>query len=378
MEENKHLHIISFEIPFPVEHGGMFDLFYKLAALQKQSIKIHLHCFENKRPHQNELKKYCEEVCYYKRKTGILNLFKNLPYIVASRNDKVLTNKLLQDNYPILLEGVQSCFIFRDERFNERKKFVRIHNVEQLYYATLGINERNYAKKKYFLKESALLKNFEKIIAEKATACWVVSDNDFNFYKEKLICKHIRYLPVFIPQWKINCSKGKGNYCLYHGNLSINENEIAAIWLIENVFDDLDFPIVIAGKNPSLKIKSIIKAASNVSLLENPDDNTLNDLIRNAHINLVPSFNTTGIKIKLLNVLFNGRFCIANDAAIAVANLDKVCFVANTADEFKQLINEMLQSSFDETKIQMRKNILLGEFDNEVSAKKVVEWIWEK
>lgn len=378
MEDNKHLHIISFDVPFPVEHGGMFDLFYKLAALQKQGVKIHLHCFENKKPRQNELNKYCVEVCYYKRKTGIANIFKNLPYIVVSRNDKALANKLLQDDYPVLMEGVHSCFLLQDERFNHRKKFVRIHNVEQLYYETLAANENNYSKKKYFLQESKLLKNFEKVVAEKATACWVVCESDLIFYKEKLNCKAVKYLPVFIPPWKMNIAEGKGTYCLYHGNLGINENEFAAIWLIENVFGDINFPVIIAGKKPSNKLKNIVKKNLNVSLVENPDDDTLNNLITNAHINLVPSFNTTGIKIKLLNALFNGRFCIVNDAAIAIADLRKICNVANTADDFRHQIKLLLEVSFDERDMEMRKNILLKEFDNEISANKIIEWILRK
>jgi hypothetical protein len=48
----RHLHIICLNVPFPVDYGGVFDLFYKLPALHDQGVKIHLHCFEYGRGEQ--------------------------------------------------------------------------------------------------------------------------------------------------------------------------------------------------------------------------------------------------------------------------------------------------------------------------------------
>ena len=66
----KHLHIISLDVPYPANYGGVFDLFCKLPVLQAAGVKIHLHCFDNGRGQQPELNKYCEEVFYYQRNTG--------------------------------------------------------------------------------------------------------------------------------------------------------------------------------------------------------------------------------------------------------------------------------------------------------------------
>ena len=55
---------------------------------------------------------------------------------------------------------------------------------------------------------------------------------------------------------------------------------------------------------------------SNTRLVANPTEQELNELIKEAQINILPSFNVTGIKIKLMNALYNGRHCITNDAAI--------------------------------------------------------------
>ena len=91
----KHLHIIALNVPYPADYGGVYDLFYKLPALQNEGVKIHLHCFVKDRDEQPELNKYCEEVFYYKRDLSAKKLFSKLPYIVASRYDEELTQRLL-------------------------------------------------------------------------------------------------------------------------------------------------------------------------------------------------------------------------------------------------------------------------------------------
>ncbi|MBK8845625.1 MAG: mannosyltransferase, partial [Bacteroidetes bacterium] len=112
----KHLHIISFDIPYPANYGGVIDVFYKIKALSAIGIKIHLHCFEyNRAPHAilNEL---CTVVHYYPRNTARSKLFNRQPYIVVSRTSDDLIKNLLHDDYPILMEGLHSTFILNDER----------------------------------------------------------------------------------------------------------------------------------------------------------------------------------------------------------------------------------------------------------------------
>ena len=52
----KYLHIITHDVPWPADYGGVVDLFYKMKTLHQAGVKIHLHCFVNKRPPQDELK----------------------------------------------------------------------------------------------------------------------------------------------------------------------------------------------------------------------------------------------------------------------------------------------------------------------------------
>ena len=372
---DKHLHIICLNVPYPVDYGGVFDLFYKLSALQQQGVKIHLHCFEYGRGEQAELDKYCESVHYYKRKTGINALSFRYPYIVSSRINSVLLNKLNEDDYPILMEGVHCTFLLNDRRFKQRRCFVRLHNVEHIYYSYLYQNTRSILKKPYFYWESKMLKRYENRIAAEATF-WSVTKNDADVYK-KLGCQKIQVLPLFLPRWEIKNLEGNGTFCLYHGDLSVAENEKAATWLMKNVFNDLPIPFVVAGKNPSRRLSRSFHNKQTTCLIANPDEKEMQDLIWKAHINIVPSFNATGIKLKLINALFNGRHCVVNRETIEGTSLENTCHIANDASTFKTVITDLYSQPFRQDDLNSRHDTLVNMFNNEQNAKQMVNWIWE-
>ncbi len=370
----KHLHIISLDVPYPVDYGGVFDLFYKLPALQNEGVKIHLHCFDNGRGKQKELDKYCFSVNYYKRLKGHQGISTTLPYIVATRRSETLLNNLLKDDYPIFMEGVHCTYPLTDERFVNRKKFVRQHNVEHTYYRHLYETSGSIAKKAYYWLESKLLLSYEKEIVNKATF-WGVSKKDVADYKQ-LGCTNIDFLPLYLPEWTVQGGLGKGNFCLYHGNLGVDENEKAAIWLLEEVFSTLEVPLVVAGKDPSGKLKVLAYKKPHTCLVENPSEKEMQDLIGKAHLNVLPSFNATGIKLKLINSLFNGRHCLVNAATAEGTGLESACYQAETAEEMKFAIESLYSQPFTVDDLHQRHKLLDKMFDNNANARQMVEWIW--
>ena len=56
----KNLNLISFDVPYPPDYGGVIDVFYKIKALYALGIRVHLHCFEYGRKGADELKEICE------------------------------------------------------------------------------------------------------------------------------------------------------------------------------------------------------------------------------------------------------------------------------------------------------------------------------
>ncbi len=372
---DKHLHIITLDVPWPADYGGVVDLFYKIVHLHKQGVKIHLHCFTGGRAPQDELDQYCESVTYYTRRKFPQSLAPGLPYIVSSRINPQLLHNLQQDDYPILMEGVHCTYYLYNGALKHRRVHVRLHNVEFNYYKKLAESEKNFWKKLYFRTESWLLKRYEKSIAQKGTF-WPINIEDTEIYQKIAPSSSIDFLPAFLPWESVAPQTGRGSFCLYHGNLSVNENEKAAEWLLTEVFNKLSIPLVIAGKNPSSYLEDLAHVNKNTCLVANPSDKEMQDLIKKAQINILPSFNNTGVKLKLLNALYNGRYCLANNAAVQGAAIDGLCELAQTADEFRQRAVELYEQPFAEEESLVREQILHVNYNNHQNAAQMIKWIY--
>lgn len=375
MDSHKHLHIVCLDVPYPVDYGGVFDLFYKIRALHAEGIKIHLHCFEYGREQQPELDQYCEEVQYYARHEGHKGFSHKLPYIVCSRSSGRLLDTLLKDDHPILLEGVHCTYLLNDDRFNDRKIILRLHNVEYQYYRQLYQCERSLLKKLYYLHESNLLRQYEKRIADKVSIL-AVSEKDSRLYREEFGASRIAVLPVFFPSTEVRSKEGTGCFCLYHGNLSVAENEEAVVWLLKKVFKDLEIPLIISGKNPSERLTRLVYAHPQACLIANPSEEEMQDLIAKAQVNILPSFNCTGVKLKLLNALFNGRHCVVNEQAVRATGLEATCHIGSDADSMRDLIRDLYVQPFQSEEIVTRKELLSRQFDNEENVRTLIQWIW--
>jgi glycosyltransferase involved in cell wall biosynthesis len=372
---SKHLHIVCFDIPYPPDYGGVAEVFFKIKSLAEAGIKIHLHCFKYGRTEQPELKKYCFEVCYYQRNQGHKGISFNLPYIVSSRANEKLLENLLKDDYPILMEGIQSTYFIDNHKLENRKIVVRLHNVEFEYYKQLAKQTKSIIKKTYYLIESLLLKNYERKIANKALFLGL-TEKDVATYKSELKASSIFYLPPFIG-WKFPlCLEGIGSFCLYHGNLSVAENERAAFWLLENVFNDIEIPFVIAGKNPSDELINAAHKKTHTCLVANPSEKEMHDLIQKAQINVLPSFSTSGIKFKYLYSIFCGRHCIINDNMQSGTFLGSATHIGNNADAFKSIIFQLFNKPFGIEEIELREQLMHEYYNNKNTAEQLINFLY--
>ncbi|MBL0146691.1 MAG: hypothetical protein IPP48_14095 [Chitinophagaceae bacterium] len=101
----------------------------------------------------------------------------------------------------------------------------------------------------------------------------------------------------------------------------------------------------------------------------------MNDLISNAQINILPSFNNTGVKLKLINALFIGRHCLTNTAGVVGSGLEELCYTCNTGDEFLKRIEELISVPIIKNDIECRTQILQQLYNNEANALKLLEII---
>jgi glycosyltransferase involved in cell wall biosynthesis len=373
--EEKHLHIVCLDVPYPVDYGGVFDLFHKIRLLSQAGISIHLHCFEYGRGPQPVLDEYCVEVNYYARCEGHKGFSHRFPYIVCSRSSGRLLDRLLLDDHPILLEGVHCTYLLNDQRFAKRNITLRLHNVEYQYYRQLYLAERSLLKKMYYLHESNRLRHYERSIARKVRIL-AVSDRDTELYRREFGATDIGTLPVFLPFEQVQSKEGTGCFCLYHGNLSVAENEQVVVWLLKKIFSRLEMPLVISGKNPAPRLERLIRQYPHVCLIANPSEEELQDLILKAQVNILPSFNCTGIKLKLLNALYNGRHCIVNKDMVESTGLESICHVAGGEDDIRSHITNLFTEPLRSEDIERRKEVLGKLYDHQTNLQKLVQSIW--
>ncbi len=356
-----HLHVISFDIPYPPNYGGVIDVYYKLKALREAGVKVHLHCFQYGRNETEDLKDICEYVWYYPRKSPVGSLPIRLPHIVNSRKSGALLNRLLKDSFPILFEGLHTCYYLDHTYLKFRHKLVRMHNIEWEYYYELAQREKNWSKEQYLLRESQLLQKFERRLAL-ADHLLAISPRDYEYFRQKF--NNVTYLPAFHPNNQVTIKPGRGKYCLYHGNLKVAENHEAAMFLIHHVFFDLDIPLIIAGADPLPELIEAISEYDHITLFHNPGEGVMSDLVRNAHTHVLPTFQPTGIKLKLLKALFNGRFIIVTPDMIRQNQLGKYCLVAQDTTEYRSLVIRLFQYDFPNDEISNRQDLLNARFSN--------------
>ena len=330
-------------------------MFYKIKALKESGYEIILHTFLYDREPDEKLNKWCRQVYYYERKTGLLSFLHYLPYIVYSRRSSELIENLSKDSYPVIFEGLHTCYYLNSKNLSSRNKIVRTHNIEHHYYYQLYKAEKNIFTKLFYIVESLKLRLYQNQL-NRASHIAAISLDDYNYFKK--LNSNTFLLSPFHNNKDIVCKKGKASYYFYHGSLDVPENNKAVHFLIDNVFFNIENRLIIAGKNTNNRLREKISKYSNIILVEDPTESEMDNLIRDAHGIVLFTFQSTGVKLKLLESLFKGRFCIVNDKMVKGTGLEEACIIANNPDEIIKSIKDIDNLSFRANAISKRKAIL--------------------
>jgi glycosyltransferase involved in cell wall biosynthesis len=373
---SQHVNIVSFNVPYPANYGGAIDVFYKIKCLHAAGVKVHLHCFAYGRDGAPELEALCEQTFYYERKTGMGSNLSLLPYTVKSRQDPQLKENLLKNDFPILFEVLHTCFLMKDPHLKARKKIFRHSNIEHSYYYEIAKAERDLKRKIFHYIEGWRLKRFEKVLRF-ADRILAVNEKDTLYFKEKYKDVRSVYLPSFHANESISALTGKGDYVLIHGNLGVSENYEAVMWLLKNVVTHLPVRTIIAGLNPPDFLVKEVGALKHAELIANPSEPEMEKLIQNAHVHLLYTGQPTGLKLKLLNVLFRGRFVVCNENMLSGTGLtrNRSLRIAQAETEFRTILTDLMSKSFDEEMLNERRRCV-EKFDNGRNVRKLIDEIF--
>jgi len=359
-----YLHIIAFNVPYPPDYGGVIDIFYKVKALSSAGIRIILHCFQYGRLPSKELEDLCFKVYYYPRKSGLKYHLHSDPYIVSTRNAKSMPDKLLGDSFPVLFEGLHTTGMLSPCVEAGKLTLVRAHNIEHKYYSALARSERHLPAKLFLRAEARRLRSHEAVLHQ-ADYVLGIAKHETAYFDNTY--GNAFYVPAFHRYDEVCSREGSGKFLLFHGNLGITENTEAFLSLTRLVLARLPYEIVVAGKNPSQRFQKRLSHHANIRLVANPGEEQLERLMADAHIHLLFTAQSTGTKLKLLHALFAGRHCLANPAMVEGSGLDKLCTVAESAEDLEAHVHELMQRPFTSSELQERKKAL-KQFTNRASA----------
>jgi hypothetical protein len=370
---SNRLHIIAFDIPYPADYGGVIDIYHKVEALHKAGVEVVLHMYQyGRKKSTTKLNKICTELHYYKRSTYKNPFIGSLPYIVNSRSSEVLLANLKKDNAPILFEGLHCTFHLTDPALKHRFKIVRTHNIEHHYYKHLEKSEMRYFKKYFFRIEAEKLSKYEKILKH-ANLIAAISPNDTKHFQRKY--DNTIYLPAFHSNTNVAYPGPKGKYLLYHGNLAVPENYKAAMELAVNVFSKVDQQCIIAGNNPPKELQTLCEKYANIEIKTNLSSKEIHSLISEAHINVLHTNQNTGIKLKLLNALYLGKFAVVNPLMVTDSGLEKLCAIGESWPEIVAKIEEYILLDYSEAYFQNRQDYLATHFGNGQSTAALLQEI---
>lgn len=371
----KHLHIIAFDNPFPPTYGGAIDVFYRIQELAASKVHITLHCFYlGDLRISPELEKLCEKVYYYPRKASLGTNMSIRPASVVSRTHKDLLMRLMEDDAPILFEGLVSCALLSHPSLRFRKKFYRECNVEHDYYRALGKASSCLWRKLFYYIEAEKLKRFEKNL-KYADTIFAIGHQDEAYFKKQYPNINTVYVPCFHQFTKTNILNSTGNYILYHGNLAVAENHKAAMYILKHITPHISFPFVIAGANPKKELKQAVASCPNVRLVDTPDMETMEQLVREAQIHLLITFQPTGIKLKLLNVLYSGRHVVVNPYMVVGTTLSPLCHIGKDSGELIKQIHSLINLPMTSEIIAERQTLLNQAYNNKKSVQLILDYL---
>lgn len=371
---SKSIHIVSFDCPFPPDYGGVIDVFYKLKALHKKGVKVNLHYFADEEKTHSELESLCENVYFYP-KTSVMStqFLSKLPMRMLLRSDKSILSNLLKDDAPIFFEGLHSSYIAKAPELANRKKYLRCHNAEAEYALNMSKVESNYVKRKAFKVEAKRTAEFEKDLTH-FTGLFVLSEKDKSYFADSN--PNVKLLPIFHQDSGVEVQDGLGNYILFHGNLSVNENIDTAKWIANEIAPQFwDFNFVIAGKNPSQSLQDEIND-QNIECIANPSQEEMDELVRDSQIILLKTAVPSGIKLKLIDSLSKGRHIVSDENTVLSSGLKNAVKIAEGNQAVKIEIRKLMHTEVEDANINLRIQLFDKILNNQKNIQKLIEEIF--
>ena len=314
---------------------------------------------------------------------AFLNLFSSESYHVQRFISKDFENKLItilqQQSFDIVqLETLYlTPYISVIRKYSNAKIILRSHNVEHLIWERIAAGVKNPFKK-YFLKHlAATLKNYEIAALNKYDGILAISNTDATTFRQLGCNIALACISFGVDLEKYSIDTNSQSADLFHiGAMNWIPNQEGIHWFLENVWPLIhqempDLKFYLAGRTmPKWLLNSDYP---NVEILGEVEDAKL--FIQSKGIMIVPLFSGSGLRIKMIEAMAMGKVVITTTIGAEGINIrnHENCMIADTIDEFKMAVIEMLQHHEKRTLIAHNaRQLIEKEHDNVVLTDKLI------
>lgn len=331
----KTINLVSFDLPYPADYGGVIDVYFKIKALKEIGVGVILHCYSYGREPHEHLNEVCEKVVYYEREKSPRDFFSSIPFIVKTRINKELVLNLNANQFPIVVEGIHCTGLIQSAEINKKRLVLRMHNNEKTYYRSLSKAEFNLFRGVFYSSEAMKLGAWQSKAYAAIPKIVGINSEELSAinHPAKL------FLPCF-HGYAVDNSYQSKDYILIHGNFAVAENKAALVFFKEIIAATPEVRYKVAGKFTDEALVDTLEAISNVELIRRPDDAEMKRLIFEAKMHMMYTQQATGVKLKLIRALYSGRPVLCNNIMLAGTNLAEAAIVCNDAAQYKMAIHD--------------------------------------
>lgn len=281
----------------------------------------------------------------------------------------------------IILERSRLGFIAKDVKQNNNCKVVtNIENVEMDYIDGYFAEKNNF----FYL----IIKYFEKKIVFK-------DERDSIMFSDKLVYLTLRdvnrirelynyidnnpcIVPICLPKLVELKKESNKKTIAFVGSLNYSSNIQAVKTIVKDIWEKTfscndNLELIIAGREPSNELKSLLNKYKNVTLISNFEDLSL--ILPKSSLLLAPIKEGAGMKVKVADAMSMGLIIIGSDEALvgyeeAVTKSEGIKR-ANTPEEYIEFIKEYISMPVE--KINEVSEVNKRIFDDKYSYKTSVK-----
>ena len=392
--------VVCNKFPFPPTDGGQIATFAMIRGMAEQGHSVTVTAINTKK-HFYDVSKLPDSVrALADFRTVFCNtdvtlwgtfanfFFSRLPYtatrFIFNEFSDLLRTIFTEKQFDVVqLEGLYMCAYIPLIRDCSRAKIAyRAHNVEFEIWERLADETKNVAKRLYLKNLAKRVKRFELTMLNQYDYLIPITQRDCETYNQLGNTKPQFVAPtgIFVddlPQCDFPQEK---TVSLFHiGALDWTPNQQGLLWFITNCWRKIrqqnsDIQLFVAGRNAPQWFVEQLSVDGVVYVGEVPD---AYEFMSQHTIMIVPLLAGGGMRIKILEGLSYGKVIVSTSIGaegIPAENGREIC-IANSAEAFVEVINQLVQSPVDIQRIgNQAVEFVRKTFDNRKCIEQLLEF----